>query len=163
VTWTLSEGLVDRVMAQLRDKLDERIASVNREAGDGLELDNIAAFEIAEPQAIAAYPTVLVLVDSDELVPKAGASFREHAKHQAQMTIIIVVLDQDTETLKRKTYRYARATWEALVDGQTDGQYNVGVGGQNPRFSYSPLFTQESGKFDTDCQIMTVIGWEETR
>lgn len=148
----LAEGLVDRLVTMLGAGMTAKLAALDAEYTDSIVLAPPAAYVIAEQKLedVAAWPVMYVLVD-DTTLDRWGPSFTDSTH---RVLIGALVLDQVTDDLKRRLYRYARAIWEVLLAGQLVAANGYQIIGETPRFDFSPIFTNDRrSEFASDVTV----------
>jgi hypothetical protein len=157
----LAEGLVDEVKAYLTANLPAKLDALDAEYRDGITLADVTAIYVGERtlETIDRYPAIFVLADQT-VVETWQAAFVD-ARHRYQVGVI--VLHQDTETLGRLVYRYIRAIWELLIEGQTSDALTYELVDEEVRFDFSPIRTGEGNTFTADANITAAGRKQETK
>jgi len=150
MTWTLTEGVVDSLRDYLRANFDTKCAALNVEYDDGIELDPIfdkgdeagATWHVGEKtlESLQQFPVGFVLGGP------VSIGFWNDTQVDAghEITVAVIVSDQDYEVLRRKLYRTQRAIWECLVDAH----FNASLGAfkmlGSPVLDVTPVLTRGS-------------------
>ena len=138
----LIEGVIDTVMEYLQDNIAAKIAIVDAEYAD-FPLEEIKAWYMAEVKEVPEYPSIFVLGERSEVREEGDSYVR--ASHL--VTIFIVAVDQDTEQLRRKLYRYTRVIFDLLRDSRASYVTTV------TSIEYSPMFTRGESEFISDARL----------
>ncbi len=147
------EGLSDAVNAYLLAQLPAKLNALDTEYNDGITLDDIVDFFVGEKTLmdVQSYPSIFTLVPEWNI-----NSFKSTDIDATYSAVIgIMVMEQDTEVLRRKLYRYIRAIIELLIAAQANTLiWAVGQG--NFRANFSPIYTADE-VFMSDAQITTTF------
>jgi hypothetical protein len=120
--------------------------------GDGIELKDIQAFYVGEKSLLEVpeYPAIFCLVPTQPI-----SRFTPDVIDSTYNAIIgVLVMEQNTELLRRKLYRYVRAILELLAAGQLNTSLSFVVAQGNMSVNYSPIYSAEE-VFMSDAQIQT--------
>lgn len=143
MAFTFAEGLVDELITYLNTNLPAKLDSIDSQLDDGITLEDVAEYlrrDPSNPRAITKLPACFVIVPRTTLV-----NWRETSAQENHIVwIYLVVRNNDVETLRKLLYRYARATWETLVDHYFDtATWKMGVG-LAPTFDFGETLTSGS-------------------
>ena len=159
----LAEGLVDEVKAYLSTNLAAKLAALNTEYGDDITLDDAAAYYVGEKSlaTIPEYPAVFIVAEQTT-VESWQATFTD-ASHR--FMIVAFILDQDTEALGRKLYRYGRAFWELLVEARGDGSLTYHLVEEPIELDFTPVqkLNLEEETFVAGLQLTASARKQETK
>lgn len=156
MTLVLAEGLVNAIIDYLKAHFPDKVAALNDEfADDDITLETPAAYYAGEQSlaSIPSYPAIFVLIPRTN-IPRYRTGDYVQAIHEA--VVGIIVIDQDSEVLRRKLYRYIRAIVELLIEAQPAGMdWALGSGGSF-QLDYSPIYTN-GDVMAADAQILASI------
>ena len=159
----LAEGLIDEVKAYLVANLAAKLTALDTEYADGITLTEPAiAFYVGERSldAIPQYPAVFILAEQTT-VESWHAAFTD-ASHR--FIVGAFILDQDSETLGRRLYRWGRAFWELLVEARGDGGLTYHLVDVPIEIDFSPIGRQgPSGPFLAGLQVSASARKQETK
>lgn len=160
MSWTLAEGLVDQVKSYLESNLPARLDLLDTEYGDFI-LEDLTSVEISERdlRSQQSYPVGIVMVDRTGIPQWTGAAVWGHH----DLTIGILVLDQDLTDLRKRLYRYGRAVLEELADAHGDGGITFEIGVGEIEITFSPIFTDPDSQFIADVQVTAPVVLKESR
>jgi len=156
MTLKLIEGAVDAVKTYLSDNIAAKLDALDTEYADGITLDDIKAWYVAEVQAVPEFPSVFILGES---MPVDGEG-NGWMKSQSKLTIAVMATDQNPETLKRRLYRYIRALIELLIEARVSVSWAYVIEFTN--VNYSPLFSA-AGEFLSDARLEVSLRSYETK
>lgn len=152
MTIRLAEGLIDDVVAYFGANFQDKVDALNLEYEDDISLEAPAAYYVGEKSLlhVPRYPAVFVLVPRTT-IPRFRVDYIQ-AIHD--LVIGVIVIDTDTEDLRRKLYRYVRAFIELLIEGQLQNGFTWALG-TGPTFDldYSPIYTS-GDSFIADAQVI---------
>lgn len=147
MTLTLMEGSVNAVKDYLNANMAAKLDELDAEYGDGIELEDIAAYYLAETQAVPSMPAIYVLGDRTEI----DVDGPTHVKGSHYMTVAVLVTDSDNETLRKKLYRHVRAIIELMRAARDDATFeNAGIIFDSCEFS--PMYGR-AGTFLQDARV----------
>lgn len=146
-TFKLVEKAVTDVKAYLQTNLPAKLDALDTEYADGIMLDDIKAFYIAE-QDVPETPALFVLASSSNLTER-GHDDRFDPRHR--MTVGVMVNEQDTEKLRKRIYRYIRAIIELLHQGEDSAGLPYVFDLENA--NYSSIFVDRDNRFIADGQV----------
>ena len=149
----LIEGVIDTVMEYLQDNIAAKIAIVDAEYAD-FPLEEIKAWYMAEVKEVPEYPSIFVLGERSEVREEGDNYVR--ALHL--VTILVIAIDQDTEQLRRKLYRYTRVISDLLRDSRASTDYVTTI----VSFEYSPMFARGESEFIADARLVVEFVVYET-
>jgi hypothetical protein len=150
MSFELMEKVVDDFEEYLKTNMPAKLDALEVEYADTITLDDIKAYYIAEEKSIPEYPAVFIL--GDNVVPtQQGASW---INGQFNFTIACITIDQDSQTLKRKLYRYMRAIAELVKTCQSANKVDIGD------IEYSPIYGNDDAFLSDARIIVTVIKTE---
>lgn len=154
--WPMAEAFVDEYIAYLVANLETKISALNTEYADQL-LENIAEESVYKGEIdlnhVANWPAIFVLVEGSTL----DQGHHEFMQQTLDVNASVLVLDQDSEKLREKIYRYTRAIIELLMEGHEAGSISW-----HPKFDgastirYSPLYT-DGTSFMRDAQFRVQV------
>jgi len=145
---TLIEGVVDAVKSYLTTDMPAKLNALDSEYDDGIVLDDIKTYYIAEVQAIPEYPSIFLLGDDVDILGEGG----NWLKSGNNLDIIIFVGDQNTTDLRRRIYRYVRALIELLITARTSQGWAVNFKG----VELSPMYSK-GGDYLSDAHLSVQI------
>jgi len=120
----LIEGAVDAVKTYLSNNLAAKVAALNTEYDDGITIEDMKAWYIEYQSEVPEFPACIILgLQGRPEDEGAGWMKSEHS-----IDIIILATDQNTETLKRKLYRYIRACIEMMKESRASIGYQINIG-----------------------------------
>ncbi len=153
----LGEGIVSELITYLSANMAAKLTSLDTAYSDGITLTPPASTSYfwSERSEVLQWPFVIVLVERTPITRHNAT----RADSQHDVRIIFAAMDMDTDTLRKKLYRYARAVMECLLEGRAAASLtfhfgiDTGKGGQGVVFDFSPILEQEPGQFVADCSI----------
>lgn len=145
---TLIEGVITSLKSNLSTNMAAKITALNAEYADTITLANVAAWYIAEQSAVPEYPSVFIL--GDRTKPTFQNLTNLDASHE--ITLTVMVTDQDTQVLKKRLYRYVRALVEVLNTAAT----TLGLTINFDQMDYSPIYSKE-GNFLSDATLRITV------
>ena len=156
---TLAEGVVTKLKTYLTTNLATKLTALNTEYNDGITLVDMATWYLGEPsiQSVQAWPAGVIMAEDVEIT-RWTSSFTDALYN---VTIVVLVLDQDTETLRKMLYRYIRAVWEVVLASESSIS-PFHIAGGIPRFSFSPVFTNNSALYVSDAALTVQLRAQET-
>jgi len=146
--------LIEKVVDDFKDYLDTnmpaKLDALEVEYADSITLNDIKAYYISEEKSIPEYPSIFIL--GDNVMPtQQGSSW---INGQFNFTIACITIDQNSQTLRRKLYRYMRAIAELVKTYQPANKVDIGD------IEYSPIYGNDDA-FLSDARItVTVIKTE---
>jgi len=140
----LMEKVIDDLKTYIEANLPAKLTTVQADYSDGITLDSIAAYQVAEQSEYQQYPVILMLGDDTDNEEQSTTWFK--ANHN--ITIVCMASDQNTTTLKRKLYRYVRAITELCMGLRSAWGQRVTIN----RLNYSPIYGKD-GIFLSDASI----------
>ena len=163
----LAEDLVDVVVSYLEANLPAKLTALDAEYTDAIVLDpTVATYKgLKSLEAIPNYPALYALSPRERLQPRAISPSAQDIEALPELSIGVVVLDQDNETLQKRLYRYARALSELLLDAWGNNSLNAWQFVTSEDWDIDMLsaeFTRESGTAFVGEVTLTVRGkrWE---
>ena|SRR3972149_3322389 len=120
---TLAEGLVNAIKTYLDDNMAAKVGALNTEYGDGITLTaTVATYKgIKSLKAIPNYPALFIISPSETIRPRAAHSAVEFEINAfVRIAVGILVIEQDSEKLQLRLYRYGRALIEMLMEAARD-------------------------------------------
>lgn len=148
------EAMVDAINAYLLAEMPAKIAALNTLYSDNITLVVPVEYYVGERSLmeVPEYPAVYTLVPDmpiSRLTPDlVDATY--------DTVIGILVMEQDTEVLRRKLYRYTKAIIEILAASLTDnlGWFVAQTSNTKMRASFSPIYSADE-VFMSDAQVFT--------
>src|SRR3972149_3696018 len=115
----LAEDLVDTVVAYLEANLPAKLAALDAEYTDAIVLaSTVATYKgLKSLEEIPNYPVLYALSPAGAVQPRMISPTAADVESRPGLSVGVVVLEQDSETLQKRLYRYARALTELLIDG----------------------------------------------
>jgi len=122
----LAEDLVDVVVAYLEANLPAKLAALDAEYTDAIVLEStIATYKgLKSLEEIPNYPVLYALSPTEAVQPRMISPTAVDVESRPELAVGVVVLEQDSETLQKRLYRYARALTELLLDGWGNDSLN---------------------------------------
>jgi len=119
VAFGLAEDLVDEVVTYLEANLAAKLAALDAEYTDSITLEMTVATltGLRSLEEIPNYPILYALSPGVIVRPRMISESSSEVDARPELSIGVVVLEQDSETLQRRLYRYGRALTELLIDG----------------------------------------------
>lgn len=156
----LIEGAVSELNAYLQNNMQSKLNELTSEYDDSIDLPVPAAYYTGLKSLISvpAFPAVFILGRRSQ-VNRYNGTFTD-ASHFIDIGMIIV--DQDTEALQAKAYRYMRACWELVTErffGSTEDDYYTEAG---PTFAFAPTFAK-GDEWITDAMLSVRVGRQEDK
>lgn len=120
----LIEGAVDAVKTYLSNNMAAKVAALNTEYDDGISIEDMKAWYIEYQAEVPEFPAGIVLGRRGR--PENEGEGWMKAEHS--IDIIFLATDQNTETLRRKIYRYIRAGIEMMKESRASIGYQINIG-----------------------------------
>ena len=122
----LGEDLVDSVVSYLEANLPAKLAALDAEYADAIVLEStVATYKgLKSLEEIPNYPVLYALSPTEALQPRMISPTAADVESRPELSVGVVVLEQDSETLQKRLYRYARAITELLLDGWGNDSLN---------------------------------------
>ena len=150
----LMETALGAVNTYLQAQMAAKLNTLDAEYADGITLADIVTWYIAPQMAIPEYPAVLLLSDNSVITGEGQAWIR--AQHQ--VTIVVIVADQDTTTLQKRLWRYTRAIIELLKAARESVGWAYTVSFNSVEFT--PFFATD-GQYLSDARVIIQLGSTE--
>lgn len=117
MTVTLAEGLVIKVRDYFTANMATRLTALNAEYADTIVLTNPETYKLGRKslRSIPEKCVGFVYAPTQRLTGSTQAGTRVFVT----LNTGVFVVDQDSETLDRRLYRYGRAIHELLIAGET--------------------------------------------
>lgn len=149
MAWTLAEGAVTAIRDYLVTNLPTKLDALDTAYGDGITLDDIVTSYLAEQSlaTIPAFPVLFVIAPASQ-IERWTPSVTDASHH---LLIGVIAIDQDPETLRKRLYRYMRATWEVLVAGRAAASFAYVIG-PDARLEFSPIYSKDE-QFMGDARV----------
>jgi len=114
----LAEDLVDTVVAYLEANLAAKLTALDAEYADSIVLEMTVATQkgLKSLEEIPNYPVLYALSPTAAVQPRMISPTAAEVESRPELSVGVVVLEQDSETLQKRLYRYARALTELLLD-----------------------------------------------
>lgn len=145
MSFLLMEKVVDDFKDYLNTNMPAKLDALEVEYADSITLDDIKAYYISEEKSIPEYPAIFILGDNVTPTQQGATWFNG----PFAVTIACITIDQSSQTLKRKLYRYLRAIAELGKACQTALSVKVDIGD----IEYSPIYGNDDA-FLSDARIM---------
>lgn len=156
MTMTLMEGSVNAIKDYLGTNMSAKLDVLDAEYDDGVTLEDIANYYIAETLAIPAMPAIYVLGNRSE-IPVDGPT---HIKGSHHITVAVLATDPNNENLRKRLYRYVRAILELMREARDDTTFeNAGIVFDSCEFS--PMYGR-GGTFLQDARVELHLAKIET-
>ena len=122
----LGEDLVDVVVAYLEANLPAKLAALDAEYTDAIVLEStVTTYKgLKSLEEIPNYPALYALSPTEAVQPRMISPTAVEVESRPELAVGVVVLDQDSETLQKRLYRYGRAITELLLDGWGNNSLN---------------------------------------
>ena len=122
----LAEDLVDEVVTYLEANLAAKLAALDAEYPDSIALQMTVATQkgLKSLEEIPNYPVLYALSPAGIVRPRMISESSSEVDARPELSVGIVVLEQDSETLQKRLYRYGRALTELLIDGWGSNSLN---------------------------------------
>lgn len=146
MTLTLMEGAVNAVKDYLNTNMATKLDVLDSEYNDGITLTDIKTYYLAEVLAVPEMPSIFVLGNRTEVT----AESLTHIKAPHYISVVVIVTDQKTDTLRKRLYRHIRAIVEVIRAGVEAG--SIGYAVVFDSFEYSPMYGRE-GTFLQDAKV----------
>lgn len=148
------EALADAVNAYLLANMPAKLDALDTTYPDAIVLDDPVSYYIGEKSLleVPGYPAIFTLVP-DMNIELFKTDYID-ARYQA--VIGVMIMDADTEILKRRLYRYVQAIIELLIAAQANSAIGWFVGQGEFRANFSPIYAGDE-VFISDAQITTQI------
>lgn len=153
MTLALMEAAIAAVYTYLSTNMAAKLDALDTEYADWV-LADIKAWYRAEVTAVPEFPSCFILSESTD-VKTEGAGWLNSAH---TITIAYLVSDADTEKLRKRLYRYARATMELLIEGRATMGYEIVF----TRVDFSPMFSR-AGEFLSDARLVVSLSKTEVK
>lgn len=159
---TLTEGAVDALNTYLQANMAAKLTALNTAYNDGITLAAPAAYYLDEMslEEVPSFPIVFIL-GRRATVERYNASFTD-ATHE--IDIGVMVLEQTSETLQRRLYRYMRAIWELVVErffATTADDFATTSGAD---VNYSPVYARDkAGPYLADACLTVHLNKQEDK
>jgi hypothetical protein len=131
-----TEKTLDAVKAELEADLPAKVAAINTEAADGIEISEPVEVRISTRGELVDFPLIMVLPATSK-PGKAGDTggriFKDH-----RVRIVVWEEDADEDVLARKLLRQMRAVNEVVMNGRKIT--NAGYGIVWLEDDYGPVF-----------------------
>jgi hypothetical protein len=98
------EKVVDDFNDYLNTNMPAKLDALEVDYADSITLDDIKAYYISEEKSIPEYPAIFILGDNVTPTQQGATWFNG----PFAVTIACITIDQSSQTLKRKLYRYLR-------------------------------------------------------
>lgn len=149
MSFTMSEGAVNRVKDYLSAELPEAVIEANRQWDTQPHLAQPTTYAIAEWATMPQPPCLLILTNQAS-VENESANYRMNTRHE--ITVIVVDRDQNQEQLRLRMYRWVQTIIKILQT--TTARVAVGmVGWGDPVARYSPIYVAPNQPYEADAQI----------
>ena len=114
----LAEDLVDVIVSYLEANLPAKLAALDAEYVDSIVLEpTVATYKgLKSLEEIPNYPVLYALSPTEAVQPRMISPTAAEVEARPELAVGVVVLDQDSETLQKRLYRYGRALTELLLD-----------------------------------------------
>jgi hypothetical protein len=112
---TLAEGLVGELKAHIETNLGAKLTALNTEYGDGITLEDrkVTYLGIKSLASVPQFPALYVISGTQRF----NAWTEESGESKPEVSVGILVEDQDRERLQKRLYRYGRALVELMLEG----------------------------------------------
>ena len=149
----LVEQVISDIKTELSTNMAAKLIALNAEYNDGITLVNFKAYYIAEQAAVAEYPAMFILADTTA-IENEGSGWMNSAH---ALTIVCLITDQNSETLRKRLFRYIRACIELLITARTT--LGMVINFDNIRFS--PMYGAQD-TFISDASLIVKVKKYET-
>src|SRR2546426_1200059 len=115
MAFTLAEGLVGQIKTYVEANLAAKVAALNTEYNDGITLEDrkttVLGVKSLKSIEVGNYPAFYVFSTHGTYAGTVLGLNPVSAEIEAkpEIAVGILVIDQDTETLQKRLYRYSRA------------------------------------------------------
>src|SRR3990172_13122904 len=122
----LGEDLIDSVVSYLEANLPAKLAALDAEYADAIVLESTVSTlkGLKSLEEIPNYPVLYALSPTEALQPRMISPTAADVESRPELSMGVVVLEQESETLQKRLYRYARALTELLLDGWGNDSLN---------------------------------------
>ena len=113
----LAEGLVNALNTYLTANLSAKLTALNTEYADGITLEAPISTYVGlkSLKSIPHYPAMYILSPTSRF----NAWTNRNGESKPEVSVGMLAIDQDSEVLQRRLYRYGRAFLELMLDGTT--------------------------------------------
>lgn len=161
MAWTMVEGLIDAIKTYLTTNLPAKLDALDTEYPDTIVLEDLVTWYVGQKsiESIQEYPAGFVLANETSIEYWNNTS--SNGMHE--ITISVIVLDQDPEIMQRRVYRYARAVWETLVSAHFASALSGFKIYGNPSIGFSPTLVNPDTTYLGECQLVIHAQLQESR
>lgn len=146
----LMEGAIDALKSYLSENIAAKLDELDAEYDDGITLDDIRNWYVAEASSMPAFPSVMILGEDTDVLGEGGGWMNSGNR----VSISVLVGDTNSENLRRRLYRYIRAFIELLVAARTSDGWTRTLTFEKANFS--PMFTK-SGQYLSDATLLITL------
>lgn len=154
----LIEGFIDSLRDYYIEHLPARLQMLETEYDDGITLPEPAAYYRGEMSltTIPSWPVVFLLGRSTT-IERYNSNFVD-ATHRVDIGVML--MEQDSERLQLRLYRYIRAIWELIVERYFSFEdYSTT---SMPTINFSPTIArEENGPYISDAVITIQVNQQE--
>lgn len=161
MSWTLAEGAVNSLKTYFENNAAAKLSALQTEYGDGILLPKPVSWETAEKvfSSVSQFPLAVILVPDTSVPQWTGVEVL--GTHN--VVVAVVLMEQDSDKLQKKLYRYGRMLLELLSDAHGDPSVTFHVGVGEVTLEFSPLFTDPQSRFVADVRMNAELVLKETR
>lgn len=111
--------VADRIVTQLKNSLPAKLDTLDTEYNDSITLEDIPTdnFFVSERRKLPGFPLVCVIPERT-LVPSDG-EFRYDIEYHTLTVALAISVNEDEDTLKKRTLRTMRGIEEVMLDNRT--------------------------------------------
>lgn len=119
MAYSLAEGFVDQLKTYMEANIATKVAALNTEYNDGITLATTVTtyVGIKSLRSVQDFPSLFILSPRESFRAMTVSGSSSVGTIRPEVAVGVIVLDQDSETLQRRLYRYGRALLELILDG----------------------------------------------
>lgn len=137
MSYELMEGAVDALKDYFSENMADKVAVLNLEYNDSIEIQGMKAWYTSMKRAYPEYPCGVIRgLNGDPEGEGEG-----WMKNQHNIDVIILATDQDEEVLVRCLFRYIRAVVELAKASRSSIGYQVNIGS----WDFSDIYQSDDG------------------